>query len=65
MAGTGPCFNCKDRHVACSDTCDTYKSWINRLKEIRKREKEDKNYYSYTKEKALKNKQMRSKRGRI
>ena len=61
MAGTGPCLGCKDRHSACHDSCDTYKSWIADLKVRHKKEKKSRNLYSYTKEKSIAKKAMRKR----
>lgn len=35
----GPCIDCRDRKIACSDHCDRYKAWkgeVNRIKENRR-----------------------------
>ena len=61
MAGTGPYFNCKDRHMACHDVCDTYKKWLADLKERHKKKKQNANPYSHTKERSVAKKAMRNR----
>lgn len=61
MAGTGPCLGCQDRHPSCHMECDAYKKWLADLNERHKKEKQQVNLYSYTKERNIAKKAMRNR----